>query len=228
MRSYPACSPHVTAVGATELAKPQFRLPNPPPACSEYGRCFSGGSEQAVSYRTSGFVSGGGFADYESRAHYNAKAVRAYLNSNVSLPNSSWYNARGRGFPDVTAFGYNGLIVQHRGVYTISGTSMSTPIFAGIVALLQGEFSSIANRTLGFLNPLLYKAGSHLYTDITLGNNCQSKDCMGQQDGYYAATGWDPVSGLGSPRYPEMRQHVRRLAHRVKRRREARMQQQSA
>ena len=138
-------------MGATELAKPQFRLPNAPPVCSDFGRCLSGGNEQAASYLISEYVSGGGFADYEPHPPpYNVKAVHDYLSSGVTLPNSTWYNARGRGYPDVSAFGWNGLIIQHRDAYLISGTSMSCPIFAGIIAVLQADFFRISNRTLGY------------------------------------------------------------------------------
>merc|ERR1712046_207035 len=34
---FPASSPYVTAVGATMLSNPEFKLKNPPPACSAQG-----------------------------------------------------------------------------------------------------------------------------------------------------------------------------------------------
>ena len=65
-----------------------------------------------------------------------------------------------------------------------------------------------------------------MFTDITVGNNCQDEDCLPKQSGFYAHKGWDPVTGLGSPRFPQMREYITQLAHRVVRRRQARRPQQ--
>jgi tripeptidyl-peptidase-1 len=53
--------------------------------------------------------------------------------------------------------------------------------------------------TLGWVNPLLYKAGSTAYHDVVQGNNAHGK-CQG----FNATTGWDPMTGLGTPIYPEL------------------------
>jgi hypothetical protein len=61
----------------------------------------------------------------------------------------------------------------------------------------------MAGHPLGFINPTLYKlAASSDYTrdfnDITTGEN--SVDYNGVNvKGYPAVTGWDPVTGLGTP-----------------------------
>ena len=63
--------------------------------------------------------------------------------------------------------------------------------------------NQMAGHPLGFINPGLYKlAQSSTYTedfhDITIGNNSvREKGVLVQ--GYTAAPGWDPVTGLGSP-----------------------------
>lgn len=64
---------------------------------------------------------------------------------------------------------------------------------------------------LGFVNPLLYGSAKAFVNDITVGNNACTKayaafaanyalqyvgTCCLQQ--YFAATGWDPITGLGS------------------------------
>ena len=52
---------------------------------------------------------------------------------------------------------------------------------------------------MGFLNPFLYEFSSFFTTDITTGNNrcLEQSGCSCCSEGYYASTGWDPVSGLG-------------------------------
>ena len=55
---------------------------------------------------------------------------------------------------------------------------------------------------MGFLNPFLYEFSSSFTTDITTGNNrCLEQQteaaCSCCSEGYYASSGWDPVSGLG-------------------------------
>ena len=52
---------------------------------------------------------------------------------------------------------------------------------------------------MGFLNPFLYEFSSSFTTDITTGNNrcLEQSGCSCCSEGYYASSGWDPVSGLG-------------------------------
>jgi subtilase family serine protease len=85
----------------------------------------------------------------------------------------------------------------------IGGTSVGSPVFSGIVALLNQKLG----MRLGNVNPMLYSlAGSAptAFHDITTGNNmvpCQSgsKNCGSSgMIGYSAGTGYDQVTGLGS------------------------------
>ena len=52
---------------------------------------------------------------------------------------------------------------------------------------------------MGFLNPFLYEYSSSFTTDITTCNNrcLEQSGCSCCSEGYYASSGWDPVSGLG-------------------------------
>src|SRR5206468_7364689 len=81
----------------------------------------------------------------------------------------------GRALPDIAAFGdpNTGYLIGQTQTfpdgtvryseYRIGGTSLSSPIIAGIMALAN----QAAGRTLGFVNPLLYGlAGSTAYTDV--------------------------------------------------------------
>lgn len=209
---YPGSSAYVLSVGATEMTNPKFALDNPPPACSAIsgGACVSGGVEAAVSYDIAGYLSGGGFSNVDAQPSYQADAVKAYLNSGVKLPPASVYNATSRGCPDLAAIGTNGYIYTG-GDQLVGGTSMSTPIIAAIVGLLQADYMAINNKPLGFLNQLLYQsvaADPSLMTDITIGDNCQTTKCAGTQDGFSATKGWDPVTGLGSVNVPAWRKFI--------------------
>ncbi len=86
------------------------------------------------------------------------------------------------------------------GWYDIGGTSLACPQWAAMVAIGV----QINNHNgLGFINPALYTIGANAarYTndffDVTAGNNQNPK--YPSIPGYKASTGWDPVTGLGTP-----------------------------
>ena len=82
------------------------------------------------------------------------------------------------------------------GWYVVGGTSASAPQWAGLVAIAN----QIAGHGLGLINPKLYSLasgpnyGTYFY-DVTTGNNQADPDVPG----FPATTGWDPVTGLGTP-----------------------------
>jgi len=90
------------------------------------------------------------------------------------------------------------------------GTSVPTPIFAGIGALINQYLianGKQASPGLGNINPQLYAlapASSGIFHDITTGNNIVSPSgCSGRirtcsPVGYDAGPGYDPVTGWGS------------------------------
>lgn len=66
---------------------------------------------------------------------------------------------------------------------------------------------------LGFINPLLYKMASDdptTFTDITTGNNYCTEQCCGNV-GYVATSGWDPVTGLGTPVFSKMQSYIEKM-----------------
>jgi len=94
----------------------------------------------------------------------------------------------------------------------VGGTSASTPVFAGIVTLLN-EF--LGSKGLGNINPTLYQLAQNtsngVFHDVTSGNNIvpctpgtpsgfpKSLQCpSGGSFGYNAGAGYDLVTGLGS------------------------------
>jgi kumamolisin len=77
------------------------------------------------------------------------------------------------------------------------GTSASAPLWASLIALLNASLG----KPVGYLNPLLYQAGSDGNTlgqsgcrDIITGNNETAS--IG---GYSAGPGYDAVTGWGVP-----------------------------
>lgn len=204
--SFPAASPYVTAVGATMLKNPETNLKNPPPVCtSGQFQCASGGTEVAVSVTQAGFTSGGGFSTYGAQPAYQKEAVAGYLKSEKNLPPKSYYNSSNRGYPDVAAMGSNFLIymADQGGWAGVGGTSASTPTVSGVMSHLNDLSYKKSGKPLGFLNPLLYqmhKEAPEAFTDVTEGNNkCTESYCASTCQGYVAAKGWDPVTGLGTP-----------------------------
>ncbi|WP_428487273.1 S53 family peptidase [Rhodopila sp.] len=129
------------------------------------------GAETAWNDGTQGGATGGGYS-----THFN----RPDWQSGNSQP--------GRGVPDVAGdadpvTGYNVTINGQDTV--VGGTSAVAPLWAGLIALINQSLKT----NVGFVNPALY-ARPDAMTDIITGNN----------NGFRCSVGWDPVTGLGSPK----------------------------
>ncbi|KAK1751148.1 subtilisin-like protein [Echria macrotheca] len=171
--TYPAGCPFVTSVGATIGTNP----------------------ERAVSF------SSGGFSIYHSRPAYQKAVVSSYLES-INDTYASYFNREGRAIPDVSAQGSNFAVYDKGYLSMMSGTSASAPVFAGIVALLNAARKTKGEPPLGFLNPWLYNV-THAFTDVTsgYGGGCYGKPDFGRSARWNATVGWDPVTGLGTPKF---------------------------
>jgi len=154
------------------------------------------------------------FSVVADRPSYQDSAVTGYLASGVQLPPSTYFNGKGRGFPDVAALG-SAILIYDDIVEPVGGTSASSPIFAGVIALLNDIVVDKTGKPLGFLNPLLYQMATEkpsTFHDITLGDNfCTEGGCVRTCKGFNATVGWDPVTGLGSPVYSEMLTYLQGL-----------------
>ncbi|KAJ3879566.1 peptidase S8/S53 domain-containing protein [Lentinula edodes] len=137
------------------------------------------------------------------RPWYQDRAVNEFLETLGEHTYSDLFNRFGRAYPDVSAQGVNFRVFIGGNPYLISGTSASSPTFAGIVALLNDARLHAGLPPLGFLNPLLYKRGAEALNDVTVGNNpgCGT-------NGFNATEGWDPVSGLGTPNFEKLKKIV--------------------
>jgi uncharacterized protein (TIGR03437 family) len=127
----------------------------------------------------------------------------------------SWQTGRGvpgdnaRDVPDVSmnaSADHDGYLVFTGGSLQVyGGTSVPTPVFAGLAALLNQYTSS---QGLGNMNPKLYslaQSTSNIFHDITSGDNivtvtCPAKSlkCVSSPVGYSAGAGYDQATGLGS------------------------------
>ncbi|KAJ5273032.1 hypothetical protein N7478_008157 [Penicillium angulare] len=189
---FPASCPYMTAVGATYIPT-------------------GGNAKDHQEVAVSRFPSGGGFSNIYERPDWQSKAVEDYfskakpdypyyesVNNKSFGANGGIYNRIGRGYPDVSAVGDN-VVIYNKGLPTsIGGTSASAPVFAAILTLINEERLAAGRSTVGFVNPTLYE-NPDAFFDITKGNN---SGCG--TPGFYAAEGWDPVTGLGSPNYPAL------------------------
>jgi kumamolisin len=77
---------------------------------------------------------------------------------------------------------------------TYGGTSFAAPMWAGYIALVNQQLVANGNATIGFLDPIIYPFGVSSsygtdFHDIT----------SGKSGSYSAVTGYDLVTGWGSP-----------------------------
>lgn len=102
--------------------------------------------------------SSGGFSDIFPRPLYQEVAVLGYL-ARLGRRWHGLYNPAGRGFPDVATQGDMFHVFEKGEDILVSGTSASTPVFAGIVSLLNSNRMRAGLPPMGFLNPWLYTVG---------------------------------------------------------------------
>ncbi|KAI0265980.1 tripeptidyl peptidase A [Gloeopeniophorella convolvens] len=147
--------------------------------------------------------SGGGFSNYFARPSYQDAAVAAFL---TQLPNGTYeglFNSTGRAYPDVSTQANNFRIFLSGKAVPVGGTSAASPTFSALVTLLNDARIAAGRPALGFLNPLIYSLKGRGFNDITVGNNPGCKT-----PGFNATTGWDPVTGLGTPDFGKLKDIV--------------------
>jgi subtilase family serine protease len=154
---WPASSPYVTAVGGTSAGVSQSN-----------GRVFELGWETAkgtldkatTTWNTPAFLygSGGGTSRLFAQPSYQAGVVPGAISQ-------TYGGSAMRAVPDVAALGdpNTGMLVgetqtfpdgsQHYSEYRIGGTSLASPLYAGMFALAQQK----AGHAFGLANPVLYR-----------------------------------------------------------------------
>jgi len=175
---FPGASPYITTVGGTDFTT------------------YDIGDEMAWS------AGGGGFSDTFPMPSYQKTAVEAYLKDpSADLPPASYYNASGRGYPDVAALGGQKTpycVSTNSRFAGVAGTSASCPVVAGVFALLNNERLAAGKAPMGFLNPFIYQNAA-AFNDVTSGKNN-----AGLGNGFTAIKGWDAATGFGTPDYSKL------------------------
>jgi subtilase family serine protease len=196
---WPASDPLVTGVGGTRLCTDPTATAgrvtdttDPPTVCQ-------GQAETEIGWP----FSGGGYSILFQRPAFQSTlpAGSSYVGSSVGAPGP---NSNMRGVPDVAYQASSGtgplVYLGAYGWFVVGGTSCSAPQWAGLVAVADQISQATWGDNLGYINPGLYKIGSdpvryaNDFFDITTGNNQTSSI-----QGYPASTGWDSVTGLGTP-----------------------------
>ena len=181
--SMPASDPLVLGVGGTALDAAS------PGGAYQGEMAWNGGDD----------ASGGGYSRLFARPSYQDGVARTGTT---------------RGVPDVAANADSdtamALEFSDGEFRPASGTSASTPLWAGVIALADQQ----AGPHLGFVNPAIYAiargpAYHRAFHDVVTGDNSVLWP-TGVFTGYNAGPGWDPVTGWGSP---DARYLVPLLAH---------------
>lgn len=204
---YPASSPYVTSVGATQFL-------------------WSGSSvssEVVASILTgSSITTGGGFSSYQPGPDFQKAAVASFLQNGTNLPPSWSFNPQNRGYPDIVFNGHDYVIFGSNNTQNldqcpclelgVDGTSCSSPAFSGLVSLINGQLLAKGASPLGPLSTLLYQmavAAPQGFNKITSGNNnCNRIYCCTYGFSSSPNAIWNPASGLGSPNYPLFLKYV--------------------
>jgi subtilase family serine protease len=208
---YPASDPYVTAVGGTSDAiGPDGRFLGQTGWGTERFNLSPSGTWTSVGF-TSG--AGGGMSGLFNRPAYQDGVVPARLGAGRGVPdvgldadpNTGFLIGQTQTFPDGAYYSE----------YRLGGTSLASPLFAGMTALTQQH----AHGRLGFLNPAIYElAGSAAFRDVKgpladVGNVradfVNSLDAAGgvaysvrvfdRDSSLQVTKGWDQVTGVGSP-----------------------------
>jgi len=200
--TYPAASPFVLAVGATQFSADSIKTGGSAPFCKS-NTCKISGTEIVCSTKTGALiVSGGGFSNVAARPAYQDKQVSAYV-AGSGVPATGDFNATGRGYPDVAALGHSYYIQLNGEALAVDGTSCSAPVFSGVIGLLAAK----KGGKLGHVAPLLYKiyeADATSFTDVTKGDNFCTESSCDCKTGFKATSGWDATTGLGTPNFPKL------------------------
>jgi subtilase family serine protease len=206
---WPSSSPWVTAVGGTSLG---VSAANTRALETGWGTSSYACNTVTLACTRSGWLygSGGGVSRIFAEPSYQVSAGIV---------------ATGRAVPDVAALGdpQTGLLIgqtqrfpdgSYYDEYRLGGTSLSSPIFAGLMALADQASGS----PHGFSNPLFYANGAAFYDVLSVktavarrnfNNGVDASngtsDFLRTFDDYsgspsqHTGSGWDNVTGLGTP-----------------------------
>ena len=161
----PAADPSVTAVGGTTLTLDKAT--------------GSIASEVGWSVGTDRHGSGGGISTLFSKPDWQTGT--GITGTQRQIPDVAI-------LADISTNPY--IVLNGTGSSNYGGTSFSSPIWAGIIALLNQARATAGQPPLGLFGPHIYPLiGTTAFHDILTGNN----------GAYSAGVGYDLVTGIGSP-----------------------------
>jgi kumamolisin len=175
--NYPASDVNVTGVGGTELTLTNLSSYIGEAVFSD----ISGGT---------GSASGGGVSAVFTKPTWQVDGITGSIlsnNTNRCVPDVSMVWAADQDGNSLAA-----LVILNGADEGIGGTSLSSPIWAGIAAIVNQARASVGNATLGLLGPSIYPLNistPSAFYDITSGNN----------GAFIGIAGYDLCTGLGSP-----------------------------
>ena len=159
-----------------------------------------------------GGATGGGVSIWQSLSGA-ANYQKGFVGAGYSNICNAATGATCRQVPDVSALGdwRSGFPQMYYAdstgdsVLVDGGTSLATPVMAGITALADSSARCAVNGPAGFINPTIYNLAKNAasyakdFQDETTGNNAYSTS--GYTGSLFQATkGYDMASGLGSPK----------------------------
>ncbi len=178
---YPSSSPYVTSVGGTRFV-------------ANVGTTWPG--ERSWDY----IPASGGYAPQGSGGGFSLRFGRP------TWQVAAGFNNPKRGYPDVAVLADPGGPGDPQGFYVctdyqggigcgdVGGTSLSAPLWAGMMAITNQYIVANNRPALGFANPRLYKLATDPQSYAPLHDTMQ-----GTNGAYATGGGWDAVTGLGSP-----------------------------
>jgi subtilase family serine protease len=179
--AWPAYAGNVIAVGGTSL----FTLT----ASGIYGK------ETAWGYETDQgvFGGGGGTSLYEPVPSYQAQLAATYGFTSRAIPDVSMEADPNSGVAVYDSTGVGGWAQA-------GGTSLSAPLFAGVIALAQQKRLSFGEPTLNST-----KIDTKFYNDL-FGPNYHTDwhDVTSGGNGFPAVAGYDLATGIGSPKVKQI------------------------
>lgn len=109
-----------------------------------------------------------------------------------------------RTYPDVAMLGEPETFIYFENGQTldVGGTSESSPLWTGFMALVNQQAASQGNPSVGLINPAIYRIGkgpvsvyTNCFHDVTVGSNVNSQS----PNQYVTAPGYDLCTGWGTP-----------------------------
>jgi hypothetical protein len=179
---FPSDSPNITVVGGTVLTM--------------NGTGASYASETVWNDRTVNPHGGYWGSSGGISTHYTIPSYQQGISMAANQGSTTMRN-----IPDVALTAKNVYVVHGNGTNgTFGGTSVAAPLWAGFTALINQQAAAVSLPPVGFLNPALYTIGKEpafasVFHDITTGDNTWP----GSPDRFFAISGYDLCTGLGTP-----------------------------